>query len=182
MSAVRKPKAPDFWAWSLDTYLKPVVGDACVNLQDEIGADVNLLLWCCWCAEAGFQPLAPALIAQAVHRVAPVQNGVTGPLRQARRAVKDLVAQSGDQERRFLRAKILDAELDGERIEQAILEALALNEAEPETQPPADRAEAAERARRTARANLALYFAALQQPPEAPQNAQRINSLIAAVF
>ena len=37
-----------FWDFSLEIYAKPGVAQACLALQDECGADVNLLLFCCW--------------------------------------------------------------------------------------------------------------------------------------
>ena len=37
-----------FWDFSVSTYRKPGVTDACLALQDRHGLDVNVLLFCCW--------------------------------------------------------------------------------------------------------------------------------------
>ena len=36
------------WNFSVHTYGKPGVADACLALQDRHGLDVNVLLFCCW--------------------------------------------------------------------------------------------------------------------------------------
>ncbi len=41
------------WQYSLAVYGRPAVAEACLALQDEHGADVNLLLCGCWLATAG---------------------------------------------------------------------------------------------------------------------------------
>ena len=42
-----------FWRFSLRTYGAPGVARACLALQDACGADVNLLLFCCWLGVEG---------------------------------------------------------------------------------------------------------------------------------
>lgn len=39
-----------FWIFSLALYGADRVKDNCLHLQDKFGADVNLILWCCYCA------------------------------------------------------------------------------------------------------------------------------------
>jgi len=39
--------ADRFWAFSLALYGKPGVAPALLGLQDRLGVDVNLLLFCC---------------------------------------------------------------------------------------------------------------------------------------
>ena len=39
-----------FWEFSLAFYAPEPVGAACLSLQDRRGADVNILLLCCWLA------------------------------------------------------------------------------------------------------------------------------------
>src|SRR5262249_40267230 len=38
----------NFWNFSLKVYGRPGVAAACIALQDGLGLDVNLLLYCCW--------------------------------------------------------------------------------------------------------------------------------------
>ena len=44
----RPAEAASFWNYSVRTYGKPGVADACLALQDRHGLDVNVLLFCCW--------------------------------------------------------------------------------------------------------------------------------------
>ena len=37
-----------FWDFSVRTYRTDGVPDACLSLQNDYGADVNMLLYCCW--------------------------------------------------------------------------------------------------------------------------------------
>ena len=51
------PFSPErFWQFSLKTYAKTGVKSACLKAQDDFGADVNLLLLCCWLGQSGFLP------------------------------------------------------------------------------------------------------------------------------
>ena len=40
--------AEGLWDFSVRTYRKDGVADACLSLQNDHGADVNMLLYCCW--------------------------------------------------------------------------------------------------------------------------------------
>ena len=42
-----------FWAFSLKAFAKPPVAQACLDLQDRLGVDVNVLLFLLWCARRG---------------------------------------------------------------------------------------------------------------------------------
>lgn len=110
------------WAFSLAFYARPGVAAACLALQDEAGADVNLSLYLLWCA-ATRRPLDGAAIAAADRRVADWRASVVEPLRAARRAMKaDLLAgvATGD-----LRERVKAIELESERLVQAALFAAA---------------------------------------------------------
>ena len=48
-----KLPAGDFWRTSLELYAREGVSRALIALQDRRGADVNLLLYCCWTARSG---------------------------------------------------------------------------------------------------------------------------------
>ena len=169
-----------FWVWSNTVYLRPVVADTCLNIQDEFDADVNMLLWSCWAAVAGYEPLEHAHFAEAIAETAPIARDVTKPLRAARHAVKALADYTNHEERRSVRTKILDAELDLERFEQRVLGRFLETRGTrtDETGTPKD----PERRRRVARANLATYFQALGRDPEEPQVGQRVAGLLASIF
>ena len=42
-----------FWVFSTGFYAREGVASECLRLQDEHGVDVNLLLYCLWCASLG---------------------------------------------------------------------------------------------------------------------------------
>lgn len=132
----------NFWNFSLQLYGKPGVGQACIALQDGLGLDVNLLLFCCWHGREN-RALSEQDIRRAMAAAESWQREVVQPLRAVRRRLKAGVAPVPTLESEALRRKVNDLELEGERIAQATLEALPA--------PPAGR-------RRAVQANLALYL------------------------
>jgi uncharacterized protein (TIGR02444 family) len=128
-----------FWDFSLDVYARPDMRDACLKLQDEAGADVNILLLCLWLAALRRPALSPDLLERIDREAAPWREGVIGPLRQARRGLADFV---GLPEYAELKERIQQAELDGENRAQRELSALAMRlvASERATLPPAEAA------------------------------------------
>jgi uncharacterized protein (TIGR02444 family) len=107
-----------FWTWSLATYARPGVADACLELQDRLGLDVNRLLLAWWLAANG---LALPETADALAAFAdPWQRQVVGPLRSVRRALKGSALPGAT----ALREAVKAAELEAERLEQHELERL----------------------------------------------------------
>jgi len=53
-----------FWQYSLALYGRPKVAERCLSYQDSDGANVNLLLFCCWLGFSG-QRLEPAAMEKA---------------------------------------------------------------------------------------------------------------------
>ena len=101
----------DFWNFSLALYARPGVADYCLHLQDETGANVNLMLLCCWAGQRGMAMDADTLAA-AIAAIAGWETQVLRPLRARRRA-----AGVAPAEKRRLRA----AELRAEQHAQALL-------------------------------------------------------------
>jgi uncharacterized protein (TIGR02444 family) len=144
----------NFWNFSLQIYGKPGVGPACIALQDGLGLDVNLLLFCCWHGREN-RALSEEDLRRAIAAAVGWQREVVQPLRAVRRRLKTGVAPVSAAECEALRRKVNDLELEGERIAQATLEALPA--------PPAGRRPAIE-------ANLALYLKAMgRDPARAPE-------------
>jgi uncharacterized protein (TIGR02444 family) len=113
-----------FWEFSLRTYDRPEVADACLKLQDDYGLDVNLLLYCCWQGTRR-RVLEPVLLERALEFSRPWAENVVAPLRHARRWLKShdsalLTAQTVT----ALRDRFRMLELAGERLQQHALEAL----------------------------------------------------------
>ncbi|MEN3952297.1 TIGR02444 family protein [Iodidimonas sp. SYSU 1G8] len=124
--------ASRFWDFSVRLYGRPGVEDACLSLQDDFGADVNMVLFCLWRG-----PLSVAALDDALAAARPVREGCVVPLRRLRRAL------SRDGDEAALRRAVKAAELEAERLAQARLAATV-----PDDTPPDPAA---------ARDNLALY-------------------------
>src|ERR1700690_4376408 len=139
----------NFWNFSLQIYRKPGVGQACVALQDGLGLDVNLLLFCCWHGREN-RALAEEDIRRAMAAAEGWQREGGQPLRAVRRRLKAGVAPVSAAECEALRRKVNDLELEGERIAQATLEALPA--------PAAGRRSAVD-------ANLSLYLTVMGRDP-----------------
>lgn len=113
-----------FWESSLALYRRPGVPEACLRLQDRDGLDVNLVLWCLWLGATG-RRLDAALLGRAMAAVAPWRARAVLPLRDIRRDLKPGVPGAPFAETNALRESIKKLELETERIQHLILEALA---------------------------------------------------------
>ena len=109
-----------FWRFSLRTYRAPGVAEACLVLQDGCGADVNLLLYCCWMGLGG-RRLGERAVRASMAAVARWQSEVVRPLRRARRAIKRSHRGVTRAWAEHLRECIGAAELDAEYAEQRVL-------------------------------------------------------------
>ena len=146
-----------FWRFSLAFYALPGVAPACLRLQDEGGADVNLMLFLLFLAKAGRTARAED-IRRIDAALTPWREGVVKPLRTLRRALKDGIEPIDPQAREGYRNQIKKVELEAERLQQTWLEREAVNLS---LAPAMSRAE-------TARLHLAHYAAHLGGLPEAP--------------
>ena len=96
------------WSFSLAFYARPSVALACLQCQDQAGADVNLVLFLLWQHAAGFSAEEVAAIDREVRvwREQAVQ-----PLRAVRRYLKGKDAET-------FRNAVKAVELEAERLEQ----------------------------------------------------------------
>ncbi len=106
----------EFWRFSLLVYKQNEVAQECLALQETLGVNINLLLFCAWVGAQGIV-LSHESIEAASMAVAPWHETVVRPLRRVRQRTKSL----GVAELEEFRAHIKDTELEAERIEQAIL-------------------------------------------------------------
>jgi uncharacterized protein (TIGR02444 family) len=156
-----------FWRFSLRFYRQPKVADACIALQEEVGVDVNLLLFLLWHASLG-QALSATDVEALEGRIAPWREATVIPLRGVRRALKSppqLVAGAAAE---LFRTKIKAVELEAERLQQEAMFALA--SASPLGRKAASPQDAA-------RGNIAAYEAMCRA--EFPKSA--IETLLAAL-
>jgi uncharacterized protein (TIGR02444 family) len=115
--------ASPFWRFSLQFYRQPGVAEACIALQEDSGADVNLLLFLLWHA-AQRRRVAAADIAALEQKIAPWREASVIPLRAVRRALKTPPALVEAPAAEGFRTRIKAAELEAERLQQEAMYAL----------------------------------------------------------
>ena len=119
------PDAPrdesPFWRFSLRFYARTKVSAACLVLQDEAGADVNLLLFLLFLAEHQRQ-VSAGDVAELDRAIVAWRDCVVKPLRAIRRALKTGVGEISVTVSETFRGQIKRLELDSEHIEQSVLE------------------------------------------------------------
>lgn len=135
-------------------YGRSGVERACLGLQASCGADVNLLLFCCWMG-ARRRPLNKRFLRRAVAATSGWQSEVVQPLRGVRRTLKKAGAGLPRAWRAHLHANVANSELDAEYLEQRRLARLA---------PQAPRPVKGASARETVEANLERYLGLLGAP------------------
>ena len=140
-----------FWDFSVRTYRTPGVPEACLSLQNDHGADVNMLLYCCW-AGAAVGPLEGELFNRASEFSAHWAENVVIPLRDARTWMKRTGCDSDPVPTAScmaLREEIKNVEFAAEKMQQQVLESMAFSDWRGSDTP--------ERILRDVVANLLLY-------------------------
>lgn len=120
------PSSP-FWRFSLELYARPGVAPACLALQDQHGADINLVLLALWLGSCGHRlsPTAGAKLARLARRW---QTPIVRPLRQVRRHLKRRSAAAGlpwPEAVEHWRVRLAEVELAMEQMTQLLLEQAA---------------------------------------------------------
>jgi uncharacterized protein (TIGR02444 family) len=113
--------AHPFWDFALRVYKTPGVSDACLAIQERHGADVNVVLFCCWMGESGRGAMTPERLAEACEAVAPWHESVVKRLRAVRRLLKEDAGKAPADLAGALRAQIQASEIDAEHIELLML-------------------------------------------------------------
>jgi uncharacterized protein (TIGR02444 family) len=113
-----------FWQFSLQVYATPGVAEECLEVQDKLGVDVNVLLYAAWLGAKRGVVLKHADIPIIDKAVADWSADVVQPLRAVRRRLK-LMPEIVDPSVQMTRKRVADAELFAEQVEQALLYRLA---------------------------------------------------------
>lgn len=163
-----------FWNFSLELYGAEGVAEACLDLQDRRGCDVNVLLFCCWLAASG-RPTLTADRLRAILKASDAwQADVVKPLRAIRRKLKDgSWAGALPETVEAVRRRVADAELAAEHAEQLELASLHA--------PPADRDRPLEKRMRAAVGNLGVYAVCLGVSPD-EKDRRAVAALMRATF
>lgn len=149
----------EFWDFSTRLYARGRVGEACLALQNRLGLDVNVLLFCCWVATSGRGGLRDGELAQALDAVESWSENVVRPLRALRQHLKGDIGPAPRTHADDLRRVIVECELHAEHILQLTLHGSIPR---PGTGTMDRRAQA-----RAATDNIHLYLAALGLAPAA---------------
>jgi uncharacterized protein (TIGR02444 family) len=113
----------DFWGFSLHVYQQPGVAHACMELQDRLSADVNLILFALWTGANG-RRLDRMEIRSAADAVTEWQRDIVQALRGLRRRLKVGPAPAPNLQTEEVRQAIKASELAAEKIEQDTLQEL----------------------------------------------------------
>ncbi len=126
---VGPPSTETLWTFTLALYPCEGVSPAVIALQDRHGVHVNLLFLACWLGASGRGRLDDESIGRARAISGAWQGEVVEVLREVRRRLKDWTAEYPDRpsppdaEREDYRKKVVGLEIEGERLEQGMLEA-----------------------------------------------------------
>ena len=115
----------EFWRFSLSVYSPDEVAQECLSLQEALGLDVNILLFCAWLGTRSIV-LRREAIEAACQVIARWHDNIVRPLRRVRQHLKT----QGDPFA-SLRTRVKAFELEAEQIEQAMLFAYARDILEP---------------------------------------------------
>lgn len=118
-----------FWDFSVRTYRTDGVPDACLSLQNDHGADVNMLLYCCWIGVRSGS-FDAELFASASEFSSHWAEHVVAPLRSARTWMKHTGCTTQDVPTdacMTLRDEVKSVEFAAEKLQQEVLESLAIN-------------------------------------------------------
>lgn len=123
----------DFWGFSLRVYGRPGVAEACLELQNRHGLDVNMVLFCCWAARFG--SLDRSTLERARDASERWADAAVRPLRSVRTALESRPWPDLDRaEVAELRERVKKEELAAERLQQEMLERI-LGESPPFSSP-----------------------------------------------
>jgi uncharacterized protein (TIGR02444 family) len=110
-----------FWDYSYALHESKGIGPACIELQDRHGLDVNLILYCSWVAASGRGALDAVALRRAAGTVREWQKRVSSVIRDVRRLLKTDALGVPDELVEEFRKKLLDVEIESERISLDVL-------------------------------------------------------------
>src|ERR1700735_166634 len=120
MSEAASSADTPFWRFSLKFYRQGGVSEACIDLQDSFGVDVNLLLFLLWLASDD-RRLSAADVKLLDDNVRDWRNLTIVPIRDARRKLKDAATLGEPIRQEAFRNKVKAVELEAERLQQEAL-------------------------------------------------------------
>jgi uncharacterized protein (TIGR02444 family) len=153
MAEPATPQGTPFWRFSLGFYRHPEVASACIELQDQAGVDVNILLFLLWSATLK-RILPKGELEDLEGKIGAWRVAAVIPLRELRRALKIPPPAIAPGAAEAFRTRVKAVELEAERLQQQTMYDLA----------PTLDFEPASSALVAARANVAAYAAICTKP------------------
>jgi len=174
-------KGNPFWDFAMWAYGEPDVEKACLALQNRLGADVTMIMFCLWLAQRGTPGgYLARYLGAAIKLSRDWQRSFVEPLRTARNNFKDFIVNTdmGGAElaaANDLRDRIKQCELDMEQLQMLAMYSLVIdNEIVDELRSSAEQ-------RQDAQNNLNVYFAATGVKLD-PLGQTHVIRLLQAVF
>lgn len=159
------------WNYATQLYAQPEVEQTCLTLQDQQGADVDLLLLACWLGDQRLS-LNPALLQALLEVSQPWQDKILGPMRKARQAIKQHIMLVPTDQLDQTRESMRNMELNAEHMEILALEDRVLQD---HLEPDPDAG-----VEDITSANLWLYLESLDNTNDDLR--QQLGQLLSAVF
>ena len=114
-----------FWEFSLSFYASTEVQKTCLNLQETLGADVNIVLFMLFNAKQGKQ-LSEVAIRTINHAVTAWRENIIQPIRSARKNLKHAKHSLSNAQQDQFKTQLMATELQAEKLEQAMIEAVEI--------------------------------------------------------
>jgi uncharacterized protein (TIGR02444 family) len=111
----------EFWDFATRLYAREGASDACLNLQERHGVDVNVMLFCCWVASSGRGVFRDGELDAALGAVSAWRGRVVEVLRVLRHDLKDGMPPAPKPLSDDLRRVVVECELHAEHIEVLML-------------------------------------------------------------
>ena len=106
----------DFWDFALRIYARPGAAALCLELQDQHGVNVMLLIYACFCGACGARP-GSIDTGTAVAALDPLERHLVAPLRRGRRALAAAARALGSEPLGESAARVQRAEIAAERLQ-----------------------------------------------------------------
>jgi uncharacterized protein (TIGR02444 family) len=181
MSASSAIKENPLWDFMTTTYKEPGVEKACLALQNRLGADVNMVLFCIWLAYRGAGSANLGLyLGSALKLSRSWQKAMVEPLRIARNNLKDHIESAGMSGPTLEVATALRERIKANELEMEQMETLALYALAPEGEDRGIGTSPAE-CKDDARNNLTVYFAAMGVKVD-PLGETHVMRILTSVF
>ncbi|NQV70316.1 MAG: TIGR02444 family protein [Pseudohongiella sp.] len=174
-----------FWDFSVDLYRQEGVSTACLELQNEFGLDINLLMFCYWhgCCVGTIED---QVLDQVINFSLSWKQSVVQPLRNVRKWMKlnaPLFDAGQASQYEMLREQIKTDELAAEKYQQEAMERMALSSGFlPATTANSNTLNSAESRIKAAQSNLEKLLAALSMANQMNEVFERNLSGINSAF